>query len=268
MSWIKAILTSVNVGIVNGTVAKPHSRPYMVSVQGNGEHVCGGFLVSDLFVMTAAHCWKESGLDKAEVTAVIGAHDLKSNDFERIAVKEHHIHPEFHYPAPSNDIMLLKLGKSTENIKNATNISISKLSKGMDGSCSIAGWGRIKTKGNTSNVLLETNVDVYKNCKTFWNYNNILCAGGKKGGLCEGGIGGPLVCNDTAVGIASFTEKDKCDKPKKPNVHTNISAFMPWIKLIIDDTDKDSNRSVIDKGWENQSSVNAESHFCTFGFID
>ncbi|XP_066504037.1 mast cell protease 1A-like [Hoplias malabaricus] len=225
---------SVNVGIVNGTVAKPHSRPYMVSVQGNRAHTCGGFLVSDLFVMTAAHCWTDKGLDKAEVTAVIGAYDLKSNDFERIAVKEHHIHPEFQYPPYSNDIMLLKLGKSTENSKNAAKISISKLSKDIDGSCSVAGWGRIKTNGTTSNVLLETNVDVFKNCGKFWNYTNILCAGGKKGGVCQGDSGGPLVCNNTAVGIVSFTEENNCDKPTKPNVYTNISAFMPWIKKIIE----------------------------------
>ncbi|XP_066503408.1 mast cell protease 1A-like [Hoplias malabaricus] len=224
---------SVNVGIVNGTVAKPHSRPYMVSVQGNGEHACGGFLVSDLFVMTAAHCWK-IGLDKAEVTAVIGAHDLKSNDFERIAVKEHHIHPEFYYPAPSNDIMLLKLGKSTEKSKNAAKISISKLSQGMDRSCSVAGWGRIKTKGTASSVLLETNIAVYKHCERYWNYTNILCAGGDKGGFCQGDSGGPLVCDNKAVGIASFTEKDNCDNPTKPNAYTNISAFMSWIEKIIE----------------------------------
>uniref|UniRef100_A0A8B9K691 Si:dkey-78l4.13 n=1 Tax=Astyanax mexicanus TaxID=7994 RepID=A0A8B9K691_ASTMX len=49
--------TRSDVGIINGTEAKPHSRPYMVSVQRNGKHTCGGFLVSEHFVMTAAHCW-------------------------------------------------------------------------------------------------------------------------------------------------------------------------------------------------------------------
>ncbi|XP_066503140.1 granzyme B(G,H)-like [Hoplias malabaricus] len=222
----------VNVRIMNGTEAKPHSRPYMVSVQRVKEHVCGGFLVSDLFVMTAANCW--TGTEGAGVTAVIGAHDLKSNDFERIAVKEHHIHPEFHYPAPSNDIMLLKLGKSTENSKNAAKISISKLNKDKHRCCSIAGWGRIKTKGKASNVLLETYIYVYKNCETYWNYNNMLCAGGDKGGFCQGDFGGPQVCDNTAVGIASFTEKDNCDKPTKPNAYTDISAFMPWINKVIE----------------------------------
>ncbi|KAL0151357.1 hypothetical protein M9458_053351, partial [Cirrhinus mrigala] len=46
----------VNVGIVNGWEAKPHSRPYMVSVQMKDQHICGGFLISDRFVMTAEHC--------------------------------------------------------------------------------------------------------------------------------------------------------------------------------------------------------------------
>ncbi|RXN24201.1 granzyme 1 [Labeo rohita] len=49
----------VNVGIVNGTEAKPHSRPYMASIQMNKDHICGGFLIHDQFVLTAAHCRKK-----------------------------------------------------------------------------------------------------------------------------------------------------------------------------------------------------------------
>ncbi|XP_051550332.1 complement factor D-like [Myxocyprinus asiaticus] len=83
----------VNVGIVNGTEAKPHSRPYMVSVQINGKHSCGGFLVSKQFVMTAAHCFKEGTGDSIGVplTVVVGAHDLNSGSMRsssRINVKQ------------------------------------------------------------------------------------------------------------------------------------------------------------------------------------
>lgn len=44
-----------------------------------------------------------------EMTAVIGAHDLTNNDFDRIPVMHHHIHPDFKHTAPENDIMLLKV---------------------------------------------------------------------------------------------------------------------------------------------------------------
>ncbi|KAL0151365.1 hypothetical protein M9458_053359, partial [Cirrhinus mrigala] len=44
--------------IVNGKEAKPHSRPYMVSVQMKEQHISGGFLISDRFVMTAADFYR------------------------------------------------------------------------------------------------------------------------------------------------------------------------------------------------------------------
>lgn len=42
--------------IIGGREAKPHSRPYMVSVQARGVHACGGALLNSCWVLTAAHC--------------------------------------------------------------------------------------------------------------------------------------------------------------------------------------------------------------------
>ncbi|XP_061093810.1 tryptase-2-like [Conger conger] len=91
--------------IVNGREAKPHSRPYMVSVQQNKRHKCGGFLVSDSFVMTAAHCltWRQN------LTVLLGAHDISENQkSNRAEVKFYHIHPGFEADTLKNDIMLLQ----------------------------------------------------------------------------------------------------------------------------------------------------------------
>lgn len=42
--------------IVGGRDAEPHSRPYMASLQLRGRHGCGGLLLREDFVLTAAHC--------------------------------------------------------------------------------------------------------------------------------------------------------------------------------------------------------------------
>ena len=42
--------------IVGGRDAAPHSRPFMASLQVRGGHFCGGALLREDFVLTAAHC--------------------------------------------------------------------------------------------------------------------------------------------------------------------------------------------------------------------
>ncbi|RXN31071.1 complement factor D-like protein [Labeo rohita] len=134
----------VDVGIVNGKEAKPHSRPYMVSLQINGHHHCCGFLISDEFVMTAAHCQKNQVM-----TAVVGAHDLKNKN-ERsvcIGVKSYHKHPDYSNESNLNDIMLLR-----------------------------------------------------------------------------GDSGGPLVCGNTAVGVMSFGDRERCNSPESQTLTVVVGA--------------------------------------------
>ncbi len=42
------------------------------------------------------------------------------------------------------------------------------------------------------------------------------------------------MCNNVAVGVVSFNEKDNCDSPNLPNVYTKISKFLKWINAILD----------------------------------
>ncbi|XP_072516073.1 granzyme G-like [Salminus brasiliensis] len=228
---------SLRVGIINGTEAKPHSRPYMVSIQLDGFHICGGSLVSDLFVLTAAHCWNR----RQRLTAVLGAHNLRdrSDGSVLMEVESYHPHPNYNSRNLNNDIMLLKLSKAAPIGTTVRQISIPQRNKNIPANtaCSAAGWGRTGTDSPGSNRLLETNVRIVGDieCRSLWGsfVNRLKVCAFHPGGVCNGDSGGPLVCNNTAVGIVSFGEARTCDTPRLPNVYTKVSAFLPWIKSIV-----------------------------------
>ncbi|KAK1805938.1 hypothetical protein P4O66_012985 [Electrophorus voltai] len=181
-----ALSAYLDVGIVNGTEAKPYSRPYMVSVQKDGQHICGGFLVSEHFVMTAAHCWK----GEKKLTVVLGAHDLSKKDpaLVHMAVKFYHVHPMYNSNTLSGDIMLLQLNKKAKKSKRVNWISIPKKEAAVKAkACSVAGWGRQADKGPVSVCLLEANVSVLdkKICQQWTRpSSSMLCAGGPEG-FCQ-----------------------------------------------------------------------------------
>uniref|UniRef100_A0A672LFQ6 Mast cell protease 8-like n=2 Tax=Sinocyclocheilus grahami TaxID=75366 RepID=A0A672LFQ6_SINGR len=228
----------VNVGIVNGTEAKPHSRPYMVSVQKNWLHTCGGFLISDELVLTAAHCRKNS----ETLTVMVGAHDLKNKTEGSvcIGVKSYHQHPDFTEDPVMNDIMLLRLEKKvTQNEKvNWISIPIKEEETEVHSVCSVAGWGRLDN-GSLSNRLMETHVKIINNTKCENKWGNVdytasqmMCTYGN-GGSCTGDSGGPLVCGKTAVGVTSFGDPNLCNSPELPEVYMKVSAYLQWIHKFI-----------------------------------
>ncbi|XP_044056245.1 granzyme B(G,H)-like [Siniperca chuatsi] len=226
--------------IINGKKTKEKSMLYMASVQNNEGHVCGGFLISEDFVVTAAHCgnWNPTSV-------VLGTHNLKKvdNDTMRYRVKRCK-HPSFHNVRTGNDIMLLKLSRKarlgkkvlTEKIKFPSHQMNLKENK----KCHVAGWGFTRTGGELVNDLQEVEVSIIKleKCQNAWDNilpANIICAGGyeKKKGFCQGDSGGPLVCGKLAVGVVSFNNKKNCNYPDKPNIYTDISQFLPWMKEIL-----------------------------------
>ncbi|XP_029568220.1 granzyme B-like isoform X3 [Salmo trutta] len=229
-------------GIVGGKIAKPHSRPYMVSLQHRGHHVCGGMLIWEDFVLTSAHCLRNA----YPLMVVLGAHDLKKwkKSFQKIQVSHYHRHP-LHENATqiSYDIMLLKLKTTARLTENVTVIGLPKEDERIPASpkCSVAGWGKTNSNNKQgSDVLMEVAVTLEDNseCKSVWqkyfDKKQMMCTrttGGK--GFCQGDSGGPLICNNKAQGIVAFNYAERCDDSQYPHVFMKIPFFMPWIKEVL-----------------------------------
>ncbi|XP_048860010.1 mast cell protease 8-like [Brienomyrus brachyistius] len=67
--------------IINGKKAVKNSLQYMASMQLDGKHYCGGFLISEKFILSAAHCDKPGN-----ISVILGTHNIKSNQGIRVSV--------------------------------------------------------------------------------------------------------------------------------------------------------------------------------------
>ncbi|XP_041647901.1 duodenase-1-like [Cheilinus undulatus] len=229
---------ALSVKIINGNKTKENSMQYMASVQSNKGHICGGFLISEDFVLTAAHCGSPTHV-------ILGTHNLNNVDKTNKYPVKMCKHPDYKGVESGNDIMLLKLSRKAKLGRKAHTKTIKLPSQKMklkeNKKCRVAGWGWTKSGAQETEVDLrdvEVPVINLEKCKKEWKNNipeNVICAGGygTKNGMCQGDSGGPLVCDKQAVGVVSFNSGNDCNYPNYPNIYTDVSKFIPWIKGIL-----------------------------------
>ncbi|XP_034643328.1 mast cell protease 1A-like [Trachemys scripta elegans] len=226
--------------IIGGWEAQPHSRPYMAHLDiqdGDKRYRCGGFLVSENFVLTAAHC------NGVKIIVILGAHNITKNELSRqvIPVRRPYPHQDYDKEAPNNnDIMLLQLEHKAELNEQVGLILLPLAHQRVKPGtvCSVAGWGRTSalSKG-LPDVLREVDLKVLddQTCLkypggAYRNYNGhtMMCVGDPKEHKAsfKGDSGGPLVCGKTAQGIVSGGPSNG----RPPRVYTRVSTFIPWIQ--------------------------------------
>jgi len=251
--------------IVNGQESEPGRRPYQASIQitfdrssrlesRKGFHFCGGALISDNYVITAAHCMK-GGRKARELNVVLGTNDLTDKEAPTYAVKRI-IKTKYDDVTKINDLNLLELDLSSGKQLNLDRkkghkfekINICKPSFQPQGrNCTVSGWGHLKANGSgIPDKLREVSVLVLhdESCKTMlskypWDPKNktMLCAGGADKDACQGDSGGPMVCQDDngvecLAGVVSWGVG--CATEGIPGVYTNLRKYIPWISEHMD----------------------------------
>jgi len=210
---------------------------FMVSLQSTGwwgGHFCGGSLVREDWIVTAAHCVQ--GESPNDIEVVIGLHNVNgTNGSQTRDVDAIIIHPQYSNNSLNNDYALLHLTQPItdfEPIKLVTSDSHDDepvMSTTM-------GWGATSSGGNSSNILLEVDVPIDDSCGNYSNSditNNMVCAGDFNGGedSCQGDSGGPLIMTNSdgeyeLIGIVSWGYG--CAEAQYPGVYSRIYPRLDW----------------------------------------
>ncbi|ENN81152.1 hypothetical protein YQE_02518, partial [Dendroctonus ponderosae] len=231
--------------IVGGHNADLNEWPWIAALFNSGRQFCGGSLIDNIHILSAAHCVAHmSSWDVARVTVRLGDYNIKTNSEVKHVekrVKRVVRHRGFDSRTLYNDIAILTLDSPVDFSSVIRPVCLpSAGARDWAGSTgTVIGWGSIRESGPQPAVLQEVNIPIWSNndCRQKYGHaapggivDHMLCAGQANRDSCSGDSGGPLMVNSgkwTQVGIVSWGIG--CGKGQYPGVYTRVEKFLPWI---------------------------------------
>lgn len=232
--------------IIGGTEVHNKQWQFMVALTdirtspGRGQF-CGGTLIDERLVLTAAHCVEKTSPQK--IRALVGRTDLRSQgqtSGERHLVDEIIVHPHWN-PKRDNrhDIALLRLASASSLAPALLHNSLSARSIQPKSYLQVAGWGELENRAlpwklRSAPVKFLADRVCRRAYRKAFSPRMMLCAGSINGSTdsCYGDSGGPLVrraLQPILVGVVSWGP-DECAVPRRPGVYTRVSFYHTWIE--------------------------------------
>merc|ERR1711890_147904 len=212
--------------IVNGQDAQEFEWPWIARLSvsyDSGTYQCGGSLIADQWILTAAHCTVPENGKLPQVTVYLGDHEKWVTDTNELVLGVNKIinHASYSSSPPLNDIALLKL-KQKVDITKYSPVCLPKAGSTWVGEMAdVYGWGTTSYGGSTSDILQGTSIT-----------DKQLCAYTLGTDSCQGDSGGPLTYNDNdkneQIGVVSYG--NKCAEPNFSGVYSRVTEYLGWIK--------------------------------------
>uniref|UniRef100_A0A8C5D7T7 trypsin n=1 Tax=Gouania willdenowi TaxID=441366 RepID=A0A8C5D7T7_GOUWI len=209
--------------IVGGYECTPYSQPHTVSLN-SGYHFCGGSLVSNNWVVSAAHCYK------SRVEVRLGEHNIRVNEGTEQFISSSRVirHPNYSSYNIDNDIMLIKLSKPATLNQYVKPVALPTSCASAGTMCKVAGWGNTMSSTADKNKLQCLDIPILSDRDCDNSYPGMItdamfCAGYLEGGKdsCQGDSGGPVVCNGQLQGVVSWGYG--CAERDHPGVYAKVT---------------------------------------------
>merc|ERR1712055_379380 len=233
--------------IVGGNEVTPHEYPWQVGLFIDDMYFCGGSIISEDWILTAAHCMDGAGF----VNVVMGAHSIHdSTEPTRVEVMstDFFCHENWNSFTLSNDLALIKMPAPITFTPEIQPVCLPSYAEGNDAfvgeSVTLTGWGRSSDSASgISEVLRKVDVTTISNedCQAYYGIitDGILCIDSVDGhGSCNGDSGGPMNYahpgeheheGTETRGITSFGPSTGCETGY-PDAYTRVTSYLDWIE--------------------------------------